>query len=696
MNQVFQNLSNGELIIEDIPCPQIKDKMALIETNKSVISLGTERMLLKFGKAGYLNKAKQQPDKVKQVLEKLKNDGILETWHSISSKLSKQIPLGYCNAGKVIETNINNFSIGDRVVSNGNHAEIVSVPKNLIAKIPDNVDDETAAFTVLGAIALQGIRLLGPTLGETIIVQGLGLVGQLSVQILKANGCNVIGIDFDSSRCKLAEEFGANTIDLSIDIDPVDYINSVTKNIGADGVLVCTASDDDDIIHKATKMCRKRGRIILIGTAGLKLFRDDFFKKEILFQVSSSYGPGRYDSNYEIKGNDYPIGFVRWTEQRNFSAILQLMSEDKINVKPLITHQFPFKNIIKAYDLLEGKESSLGIVINYNSDKKLKPKNKIKLSSEKSFNKDNVTVGFIGAGNYAGSVLIPIFNSFKVNLKTIASINGVNSTLNGKKYGFQNVTTNINSLFDDEEIDAIVIATQHDTHADYAIKALEKGKHIFVEKPLALNHDELDLINSNFQKTESKLMIGFNRRFSPFIKKMKQILLSHNSEQISMIFTVNAGSIPNDHWTQDMDIGGGRILGEACHFIDLASYLAGSEIIESSRTNMLSENNDTTTIQLKFKNGSIASIHYFSNGSRLIPKERIEVYFGGKAMTLDNYRKLNGFNINGLSKIKKIRQDKGQANCIKAFIDAIKNNSSSPIPFNEILNVSRVSIDLKK
>jgi predicted dehydrogenase/threonine dehydrogenase-like Zn-dependent dehydrogenase len=697
MKQIIQNLFNGETTLVEVPRPKNQPGFLLINSSISVVSTGTERMLLDFGKANLIQKAKQQPDKVKQVIDKIKTDGLLSTTDTVRSKLDQPISLGYCNAGVVVESTVADFIKGDRVVSNGCHSETVSIAANLCSKIPDNVDNESAAFTALGAISLQGVRLLNPTIGETIVVTGLGLIGLMSIQILKANGCRVLGIDYDTIRCELANSFGAKVVNLSKGENPLAAANHFTRGRGVDGVLITASTKSNEPVHQAAAMCRKRGRIVLVGFTGLKLSRDDFYEKELSFQVSCSYGPGRYDPEYEDKGHDYPYGFVRWTEKRNFEAVLELMSEAKLDVRPLITHHFPFEDAIHAYDLISSNESSLGILLEYNQDgKDSLSETTIQLVPKIKKIGGVPTLSFIGAGNYAGSVLIPSFKKQLVNLKSIASSGGLSGTLNGKKFGFQQTTTDTNSIFQDDEIDIVVISTRHNTHAELIIEAIENDKHVFVEKPLALSLDELDSIRLSLtQHPTSMLMVDFNRRFSPFVIKMKELLSTINIP-LAMVMTVNAGSIPVDHWTQDLAIGGGRIVGEACHFIDLLRHLAGFPISSYQRISMDSSTNDTVTLQLVFENGSIGTIHYFSNGSRVFPKERLEVFFDGKILQLDNFKQLKGFGTTEFDKMKKLRQDKGQLNCTAAFINAIQQGNTLPIPIEEILEVSRISIELSK
>jgi threonine dehydrogenase-like Zn-dependent dehydrogenase len=503
MKQILQNLKTGETELAEIPCPQVKAGHLLIRTHTSLISAGTERMLVDFGKANLIDKARQQPDKVRQVLDKVKTDGLLPTIDAVRSKLDQPIPLGYCNVGTVLEVGkgVDGFEVGDRVVSNGSHAQVVRVPKNLCVKIPDAVSHEMAAFTVVGAIALQGIRLLAPTLGETIVVTGLGLIGQMAIQLLRAQGCRVLGIDFDSSKCELARSFGAQTVDLSKGEEPIAAAMAFSRGRGVDAVLVAAATKSDEPIHQAALMCRKRGRIVLVGVTGLKLSRDDFYKKELSFQVSSSYGPGRYDPSYEEGGQDYPIGFVRWTEQRNFEAVLDMMAEGKVAVEPLISQRFPLDRALEAYQLLEQGSSSLGVLLEYGdeqTDEVLRRDTVEILYSRRGASKQaflcsaweretSIIVGFIGAGNYASRVLMPAFKKAGVRFKSLATSGGLSGVHNGTKYGFAETTTDVERLIADSDINTIVIATQHNTHARFVCQALEAGKHVFVEKPLALH-----------------------------------------------------------------------------------------------------------------------------------------------------------------------------------------------------------------
>ena len=706
MKQILQNLSNGETSLVEIPCPKNTQGNILIASRNTLVSAGTERMLVDFGRANLLEKARKQPDKVKMVLDKVRSDGLFPTLDAVKSKLDQPLPLGYCNSGVVLESGAEGFESGDRVVSNGNHAEVVRVPKNLCAKIPDEVDDESAAFTVLAAIGLQGIRLINPTLGETIVVSGLGLIGLLSVQMLRANGCRVLGIDFDSHRCELARKFGAETVDLSKGEDPVAIAQGFSRGRGVDGVVVAASTQSDEVMHQAAEMCRKRGRIVLVGVVGLNLRRDDFFKKEISFQVSASYGPGRYDSLYEEKGQDYPVGFVRWTEQRNFEAVLDMMAVGALDVKPLISHRFEIDQACKAYELLNDA-TALGILLEYpEKEESLLRSSVVNLQSTETakYAPSDPVVGFIGAGNYASRTLIPAFKEAGARLESLVTSGGISGVHHGKKAGFSTASTNLDELWSNEVINTVAIVTRHDAHASQVISALQSGNNVFVEKPLALRLDELNTIDVEYNKINEKrneplrLMVGFNRRFAPHVIEMKSLLESMR-EPKSVVITVNAGAIPGDHWTQDPEVGGGRIVGEGCHFIDLMRHLVGHQITGHQAMMMgavpgVEIRDDKVSINLSFADGSFGTIHYLANGGKVFPKERIEIFCGDAVLQMDNYRVLRGFNWPGFKKMKLVKQDKGQKACARAFVESIRKGESSPIPYEEVVESSRVSIEV--
>ncbi len=699
MKQILQNLKTGQTELTEVPVPKSKSGYMLIRTSASLISAGTERMLINFGKAGWIDKARQQPEKVQQVLDKIRTDGLMLTLDAVRSKLDQPLPLGYCNVGKIAE----GPQSGKRVISNGPHAEYVCVPENLCAEIPDSVSDEEAAFTVVGAIGLQGVRLARPTLGESFVVTGLGLIGLLTVQILLANGCRVLGIDFDSAKCDLARQLGADVVDLSKDENPIDSATVFSNDRGVDGVLITAATKSDEPVHQAAQMCRKRGRIVLIGVTGLELNRSDFYEKELSFQVSCSYGPGRYDPEYEEKGHDYPIGFVRWTEQRNFEAILSLMASGKLNAEPLISHRFPLEKAQDAYGLIsENREPYLGIILTYDESGEKTASATVSLGEPTAIQKLKPKIpvaGVIGAGNFTGQVILPALQKTKIRLKTIASGGGVSGTLMGKKFGFGESTTDAEKIISDPEINTVFITTRHDTHARFVLKALEAGKHVFVEKPLCLTLQELEEIAAHCllplasHPSPLSLMVGFNRRFAPHIVKIKEMLDSVR-EPKSFIMTVNAGKIPLDHWTQDPEVGGGRIIGEACHFIDLLRFLSGTRIINSNLMKLNSGVGDTVSIQLAFGEGSIGTIHYFANGNKAFPKERLEVFTAQKILQLDNFKTLKGYGWKNFKKMRLWRQDKGHEAEIKAFVGAVKHGRPSPINFEEIKEVMKKTIEL--
>jgi predicted dehydrogenase/threonine dehydrogenase-like Zn-dependent dehydrogenase len=666
-------------------------------------------MLVEFGKASWIDKARQQPDKVLMVLDKIKTDGLMPTVEAVFNKLDQHLPLGYCNVGTVLEAGVgvSGFVPGDRVASNGKHAEVVSVPLNLCAHVPDAVTDEEAAFTVLGAIALQGIRLVQPTLGETVVVTGLGLIGLLAVQLLRAHGCRVLGLDFDADKLALAKSFGAEVVDLAAGQDPLASAQAYSRGRGVDAVIITASTKSNEPVHQAALMCRKRGRIVLVGVAGLELSRADFFEKELSFQISCSYGPGRYDPNYEEKGNDYPLGFVRWTEQRNMEAVLDMMADGRLDVKPLISHRIALKRAEEAYALVGGAGPSLGILLQYptaeqQQDEVLRRKTVVlggmdRLSSL-AMTAGGAVVGFVGSGNYATSVLIPAFKAAGARLKTVASSGGVSGLHAGRKFGFEATTTDTASVFVDAQVNAVVVTTRHDSHACFVLKALTAGKHVFVEKPLCLTLRELAEIEGEMDRRALLamtpiVMVGFNRRFAPQVQKIRSLLKSVTGPK-SFLMTVNAGTITAEHWTQDPEIGGGRIIGEACHFIDLLRFLAGSRIASHHVTKMDSQSGDSVAISLRFDDGSMGVVHYLANGSKAFPKERLEVFAAGRVLQLDNFRKLKGFGWPGFSSMNLWRQDKGQKACAVAFIKAISQGEPAPIPFDEIVEVAMASIEL--
>ena len=696
MLQIVQNMSNGRTTFSDQPASRTLHDSVTARSRISLISAGTERMLIEFGKANIIEKARQQPDRVRMVFDKVKTDGLSATLGTVRAKLDQPIALGYSNAGIVLDvgSGVSEFRTGDRVVSNGPHAELVNSSRNLCARIPNCVTDEAAAFTVVGAIALQGIRLAQPTLGECFVVTGLGLVGLLTVQLLRANGCRVLGVDFDPRKLALAESFGAESVNLTEGEDPIASAERFSRGRGVDGVIVTASTKSNEPIHQAALMCRKRGRIVLVGVTGLELSRDDFYKKELSFQVSCSYGPGRHDPAYEQGGHDYPPAYVRWTEQRNFEAVLDMMADGRINVEPLITHRFPFQHALDAYELLDSDEFYLGILLEYPTDLPsaellqsrvlLQPADSLRPGARSS-------VGFIGAGSYATKVLIPAFKKTEARLISIASNGGLSAAHTGRKFGFEDATTDIDAILSNSAIDTVAIATRHDSHADLVCRALKAGKHVFVEKPLALNPEQLAEIEETYRSLPRPplLMVGFNRRFAPQVTLIRQLLKSVK-EPKALIYTVNAGAIAGDHWTQDQDTGGGRIVGEACHFIDLLRSLVGCP---ARSVQTVRQSSDTVSITINYEDGSIATLHYFSNGHKAFPKERLELFAGGRMLMLDNFRVLSGFGWPGFKRTRLWKQNKGAAEMAAALVASIRTGTASPIPFEELLEVTRTTYE---
>lgn len=706
MKQILQSLRDGTTYVSDVPAPRVSRGQVLVRTRNTLVSAGTERMLVEFGRAGWLEKARQQPDKLRMVLDKIRADGLLPAIEAVQSKLDQPLALGYCNVGVVVEVgeSVRGFAVGDRVVSNGKHAEFVVVPANLCAHVPQAVSDEQAVFTVVAAVGLQGIRLAAPTLGECVAVTGLGLIGLLTLQLLRAQGCRVLGLDYDSARLALARRFGAETVNLTAGEDALSLAMAFSRGRGLDAAIITASAKSSEPVSQAAHMCRKRGRIVLVGVTGLKLSRADFYQKELSLQVSCSYGPGRYDSNYEEGGHDYPVGFVRWTEQRNFEAVLDLLAAGRLDVAPLVSHRFPIAYAPEAYALLLSGAPSLGIVLDYPEANALTlPASEVALIPRVVLRAQagKVGVAFVGAGNYAGRVLIPAFRRAGADLYTVTSSGGVSAVHFGRKYGVHTASTDWAAVVAEDAVNAVVIATRHNAHAEQVLSALRAGKHVFCEKPLCLSLDELAEIDAEAQRRPSQLlMVGFNRRFAPQIVRMRT-LLAAVAEPKSFVMTVNAGAVPADHWTQDKDVGGGRIVGEACHFVDLLRHLAGSPIVASQAVSLgrhpLPQTiNDNAAVTLQFADGSTGMIHYLANGNRGFPKERLEVFCSGRVLQLDNFRRLRGWGWKGFSGMSLFRQNKGQLACVKAFVQAVEQEARSPIALGELLEVSRTSIELQR
>jgi len=698
MKQIIQNLKTGETCLEDIPVPGPGYGEILIRTTHSLVSLGTEKMLVEFSKANLVQKAKQQPDKVKQVLDKIRADGLIPTVETVFKRLEEPLPLGYCNSGVVVETGpgVTGFAPGDRVASNGKHAEYVCVPENLVAKVPDGVASEEAAFTVIGSISLQGIRLCKPEFGETIVIFGLGLLGLIAVQMLLSNGCRVIGIDIDKTKCNMAGKWGAETINASGGDDPVKLVMEATGGVGADAVIITASSRTHEIISQAAQMSRKRGRIILVGVIGLNINRAEFYEKELTFQVSCSYGPGRYDESYEQKGIDYPLPFVRWTEKRNFEAVLDAIARGNLNVRELITESVKLADYNAIYEDMS-RAGSIASILEYPDEEEAEVKSRTVILKSQSFSGDKAVTGFIGAGNFTKMTMLPALKGTGARFKYIASSGGVSGTTLAKKFGFSNSTTDYNEILNDAEVDTVFITTRHNSHAKFVSEALKAGKNVFVEKPLAINDEQLDEIIKTYKECREKnnrvtLTVGFNRRFSPHIKAVKQAL-GEKPGEMNIAATMNAGFIPYNVWVHDLEVGGGRIIGEACHYMDLCVYLSGSEISSvcmNSMGNSAMENSDNASILLKFKNGSNAVINYFANGAKSYSKERIEVYSHERVLITDNFRTTKAYGIRGFKNLK-TRIDKGHKAQFAEYISRIKEGGDPLVNFEQIVNVTKAS-----
>jgi len=695
MKQLIQTLKNGELKIEEVPIPFLKSGSVLVRNHFSLISAGTEKMTIELAQKNLMGKARERPDLVKQVIEKVRSEGVISTFRKVMGRLDSPVPMGYSCVGRVegVGQGIDEFQIGDRVACAGtgyaNHAEVVCVLKNLCVKVPDKLDIESAAFVTVGAIALQGVRQAELSIGESVAVIGLGLLGQITVQIVKAAGCKVLGIDLNAGRVELAEELGADCAVLRNDVAKG---TSFTKGVGVDAVIITAATSSSDPIELAGEISRDKGRVVVVGAVGMEIQRRSYYEKELDLRLSRSYGPGRYDLVYEEKGIDYPIGYVRWTERRNMEEFLYLVSQGKVNVKRIITHTFAFANALKAYDLITGKtqEPFLGVLLKYDVDAKLESRIHLKDSHtdgrkyEKE--KSEIQVGVIGAGNFAKGVLLPNLKRIQqVNIKAIATASGLSAKHVGEKYNCEYVTSDYVELLNDSQIDAIMIATRHNLHAKMVIEALSKGKAVFVEKPLAISKEELEAVIEAWETNQGRLMVGFNRRFAPLTSQVKQ-LLANRIAPLCIIYRVNAGAIPKDNWVQDPDVGGGRIIGEVCHFVDFLQYLTNSQPFRVYTERI--ENSDNVFITINFRDNSLGTIGYFANGDKSFPKERVEIFGNDSVAVIDDF---NRGKIVTNGKHKKLsekfsgRQDKGYRAELEAFVQAVKSGGEMPIPFQQIV-----------
>ncbi len=692
MKQVVQSFKTGDLEVKEVPWPQISKGYILVENKASLISTGTERGTVKVAKANLLDKARQRPDLVAQVLQNARKEGIRATFDKVRNKLDSPKALGYSSAGIVLASldTGNKYKPGDRVVCAGqdlaSHAEVVSIPQNLVAKIPENVSFEDAAFTTSGAIAMQGVRQAEVQLGENVCVIGLGLLGQLTAQLLKAAGCHVYGIDLEEHFVKLAEELAIDEASLRDNPNLIESCNQFTKANGFDKVIITASTKSNDPVNLASEIAAKRGLIIVVGAVGMQLEREPFFyKKELELKMSCSYGPGRYDVGYEELGTDYPYAYVRWTEQRNMEAFLQLVAKGSIKLKPLTSHVFDIDNAAEAYKLVSGEveENSIGIILQYPERTKSK---EIKLDKRpESGSNNDLVVSFIGAGSFAQSYLIPNVKN-KASLDCVVAGRGINAEHVAQKFGFAQALTEVKDVFGDQSSNIVFVATLHNTHAQYVTDCLIAGKHVFVEKPLALNEEELHMVTDAYGKSNTILAIGFNRRFSSAAQKVKQVFEGMNAPML-MNFRVNAGMLPEDHWSQIEEIGGGRLIGEVCHFIDLMQFVTNSEPVKvyaESIPGLSKErrNNDNISVNISFKDGSVGSLVYASNGDKSMAKERLEFFSGETSAVILDFSSVIIHRNNKASTIK--TKGKGHKQEIEAFLDGVKNGTSFPIPFESI------------
>jgi polar amino acid transport system substrate-binding protein len=698
VKQVLQNLKTGAVTVTDVPAPVTRPGFVIVRTAASLISAGTERMTVEAGQKSLVGRAFDQPALVKQVIQKARSEGVRNTIDAVRSKLDSRIALGYSAAGTVVSIGegVAGLRQGDRVACAGvgyaSHAEVLAVPRNLCARLPEPVGFDAAAFSTLGAIALQGVRLAEPTLGESIAVIGLGLIGQLAVQLLQANGCRVFGIDLDQAKIDLAKQFGADE-GCAPDDDAKRRVMDWSRGRGADAVLITASSPTSQPVELAGEISRPKGRVVVVGAVGLNIPRKPYYDRELTFKISMSYGPGRYDPEYEERGHDYPLGYVRWTEGRNLEAFLDLLSAGRINVEPLITHRFKLADSERAYELITGNEPHLGVVLQYEIARELD--RQIPLATKTSARPAEVRVGLIGAGGYAKGMLLPNFKAAGARFETIATASGVTARTVGEQNGFRACVSDAAEVINDEETNLVVIATRHDTHAKLAQQALDHGRHVFVEKPLALNDEELEALIAAAEQSAGRLMAGFNRRFSPFARRARE-LFAGRSTPLSINYRVNAGRVPRGHWAHDPKEGGGRIIGEVCHFIDFMHFITGSltervyaEAISGDHREVI--NDDSVFITLRLADGSNGSIAYLAEGDRALSKERIEIFGGGKSFVIDDFRNANAFQAGRETRTRLREQDKGQKQEILEVCAVVREGKPAPIALADLAQTTRAT-----
>ena len=693
MKQIIQSYKTGKMEVVDVPVPACGNNGILIRTRVSLISVGTEKMLIDVAKKSLIGKAKARPDLVKQVINKIKKEGFKTTLNKVFTKLEVPIALGYSCAGKVLMTgmHIKDVSVDDRVACAGagfaNHSEFNYIPQNLFVRVPDEVSDEEAAYTTVGSIALQGIRQLNPTLGEKIAVIGSGLIGLITVQLLKANGCEVLAVDIDQTKLNLAEQLGADKSCLSEDINFA--AESFSNGYGVDGVIITASSKSKQIVANAGEICRMKGRVIMVGFTPIDIPRDIYYQRELEFKLSMSYGPGRYDPVYEQLGIDYPYPFVRWTEQRNMQAFINLVAQKKIVLQALTTHRFNFKNVLDAYQLISGKkkEHYLGVILNYIEEhESLSPS--VETKNVKKRADLQIMLGLIGSGNFAQSIVLPALKNTGVELVTLVNTSTINLITTARKFGFANMASDPKEIFENENIGTIIITTRHNSHADLVIKGLQAKKHVFVEKPLAISESELMAIREAYAAATTRLMVGFNRRFSSHAEHIHSAV-QKSSTPLVMNYIINAGKIEMEHWIQNPEIGGGRIIGEVCHFVDFMQYISKSNPISVWASGIKTDNkdfsnHDSVQIVLNFENGSIGNITYHAVGDTTLPKEYFELAGGGYTIKMYDFRK-SEITFSGKTKTHRTKtQDKGFEKEFRLFFDSIINQKQNIISFESL------------
>ncbi len=698
MKQLLQNLRSGETSVVDVPIPQTHPGFALVRTAASLVSAGTERTLVEFAGKSLLGKARSRPDLVRQVVDKARREGVAPTLKAAFNRLDQPMALGYSSTGVICElgSGMEGFKVGQRVACAGGgyavHAEYNLVPRSLLTPLPENVDFESAAFTTLGAIALHGFRLAEPQVGESVAIIGLGLLGLLAVQIAQSAGCRVIGVDLDPQRAELACSFGAQA---AVRDEAEAAVAAFTAGQGADVVLICADTPSADPVELAGAIARNRAKVVATGAVGLTLPRKVYYEKELIFINSRSYGPGRYDPTYEEKGQDYPIGYIRWTEGRNFQAIVELLSSRKLNVAPLITHRFPIGQAAEAYEVILGKkkEPFLGVLLTYPVESASVPVVRFPVAHRMG-TPGAAKLGMLGAGLFANATLLPAVQKQKnIDLVGIASQSGLHAQHSAQKFGFQYAASSVEQLLEDPNVNTVAILTRHNTHAELAIRALQAGKHVFVEKPLAINGEQLQEIVVALSAENSPLLtVGFNRRFAPLAIELSRFL-AERKEPFYAHYRVNAGYIPLNHWTQDPAVGGGRIIGEGCHFVDFLTFLAGAAPVSVTAQGLLEEGKyqeDNVFMTFTFPDGSVGVVDYLANGDKSFPKERVEVFCGGSVAVLDDFRSLELVRDGRKRTIRKA-QDKGWAAEWGAFANAIHTGGGPTIPYEQLIGVTRAT-----